>query len=161
IGFDAFVAHRFAAHGSRGLKTYVSVGLRGLASVPAEELEVELDGMISKEEGFVVAVANTSEYGNGARLAPRASSSDGLLDLVIVQRPSIVHMPLLALRLFSGSFDRGRRVTTRRAKEITIRRPVAGPAHVDGEPIHLPQELRVEIREQSLRVLLPAVVERF
>jgi diacylglycerol kinase family enzyme len=40
-------------------------------------------------------------------------------------------------------------------RAIEIRRRSPGPAHVDGEPLTLPEVLSVKIVPQSLRVLVP------
>jgi diacylglycerol kinase family enzyme len=39
---------------------------------------------------------------------------------------------------------------------VRIVRPSAGPAHLDGEPVSLPEELHVQVVPQSLRLLVPA-----
>lgn len=63
-------------------------------------------------------------------------------------------------RLFSGSLHRSRNVTTVQGKEIVVRRDGAGPAHVDGEPLIMSEELRVAIREKTLKVLVPRSARR-
>lgn len=45
-------------------------------------------------------------------------------------------------------------------KEIVVRRDGAGPAHVDGEPLIMSEELRVVIREKTLKVLVPRSARR-
>ena len=60
-----------------------------------------------------------------------------------------------AARLFAGSLQRARGVSMRRGRHIEIRRPAAGPAHLDGEPVTLPQSLTIDVVPRSLRILLP------
>ena len=48
----------------------------------------------------------------------------------------------------------------KQGRRITIRRPRAAAAHLDGEPVSMPDTLEVEIVPKSLRVLLPDAVER-
>jgi len=156
IGFDACIAARFASSTVRGIRTYIREGLFGYVSYRPQSYEITIDGNVRKETAFVIAVANSSQYGNNAKIAPLASVQDGLLDLVIIRRASPLSVPALMARLFSGSLHRSPVVATVQAREIVIRRAAAGPAHVDGEPIHMPEELRVRIRPQSLRVLVPS-----
>ena len=156
VGFDAYIAHRFEEVPARGLRSYVRVGLRALRKYEAEDYELTIDGDTFRERALVVAVANTAQYGNNARIAPKASVRDGLLDVVIVRRASVATFPLLAARLFNGTLDRARSVVTRRGKDIEIKRAADGPAHLDGEPVMLPRELRICVRPQSLNVLVPA-----
>jgi diacylglycerol kinase (ATP) len=155
IGFDAVVAERFASSSVRGLETYVVEGFRAFSAFRAEEYELTIGEKVMRRKAFVVAIANSGQYGNEARVAPLASLQDGLLDLVIVDDVSILGAPMLIARLFSGSFHKATGVTSLQTPALTLRRAQAGPAHLDGEPVTLPAELRVEIVPRSLRLLLP------
>jgi diacylglycerol kinase family enzyme len=107
-----------------------------------------------------VAVANSAQYGNEARIAPRASLSDGLLDVVVVEDRGLLAVPMLLLRLFRGTIDRASGVTTFRTEAVRIRREREGAAHLDGEPVTLPAEVEVRVRPHSLRVLVPRTSRR-
>jgi diacylglycerol kinase (ATP) len=155
LGFDAWVAATFANAGARGLVTYVRVGLRGFAGYQSEEYEIGIDGTWTTQRAMVVAVANASQYGNNARIAPLASLQDGLLDVTVVERATLLTAPLLMARLFAGRLHRARGVVTMRGRRVEIRRRSAGPAHLDGEPMTLPETLTVEIVPRSLRVVVP------
>ncbi len=155
VGFDALIADRFASSEVRGLKTYAKEGLRAFAHFHGEEYEIALGARIVRQRAFVVAVANSGHYGNNARIAPLASLRDGLLDVVIVDDASMLRAMLLLPALFRGTIHRAAGVTTLQAAEVVIRRPAAGPAHLDGEPYALPAELRIRVRPQSLNVLVP------
>jgi diacylglycerol kinase (ATP) len=155
IGFDAWVADAFSSAGTRGLQTYVRVGLRGLARYAPEEYELTIDGETTRRRAFVIAVANASQYGNNARIAPLASLQDGLLDVTLIEHASLLRIPILAARLFAGSLHRARGVSTFRGRRITITRLTAGPAHLDGEPVTMPESLTIEIVPRSLRVIVP------
>jgi YegS/Rv2252/BmrU family lipid kinase len=161
IGFDAVIAERFASSTVRGLQTYVKEGLRAFAAFDAEEYELTVNGETLRRDAFVIAIANSGQYGNNARVAPLASLQDGLLDVVIIGKTRFFHAPLMLARLFSGSFHRASGVTTLQTAELTIRRASAGPAHLDGEPVTLPAELHVRVRPRSLRLLVPDATTRF
>jgi diacylglycerol kinase (ATP) len=155
VGFDALVADRFASSTVRGLETYVKEGVRSFADFRAEPYEIVTPTETLRRNAFVVAVANSGQYGNNARVAPLASLQDGLLDIVIVNDTSLVNVPLMIARLFTGSFHQSNFVTTLQAPEVTIRRAAGGPAHLDGEPVTLGAELSVRVIPRSLRVLVP------
>jgi diacylglycerol kinase (ATP) len=156
VGFDAVVADRFASSKVRGLETYVKEGVRSFAEFRAEDYEIVTPSETLRRKAFVVAVANSGQYGNNARVAPLASLQDGLLDIVIVNDTSLVNVPLLMARLFTGTFHESNFVTTLQAPEVTIRRVADGPAHLDGEPVTLGTELAVKVVPRSLRVLVPS-----
>jgi YegS/Rv2252/BmrU family lipid kinase len=155
IGFDALIADRFAASPVRGFRTYIQVGLREFFRYEAEEYEFIIDGEPLRRRAFTIAIANSSQYGNDARIAPHASITDGKLDVVLVDDVSFLGAARLMPRLMRGTIDRSPRVTTRLGRHIEIRRPAAGPAHLDGEPFTLPAMLTIDVKPASLRVLLP------
>jgi YegS/Rv2252/BmrU family lipid kinase len=151
VGFDAWIATAFATHEARGLRTYLRAGMRGWLRYAPEQYSIDVDGEHLQRRALLVAIANASQYGNNARIAPLASLQDGMLDVVIVERASIA----AAARLFSGTLDRAAGVTMRRGRHIDVQRQASGPAHLDGEPVTLPERLTIEVVPQSLRVLLP------
>ena len=151
VGFDAWIADAFASSGVRGLATYIRVGLAGFLRYAPERYQIDINGETLDRRALLIAVANASQYGNNARIAPIASLQDGLLDLVVVERASLTAVP----RLFAGTLHRASGITMRRGSHIEIRRPSPGPAHLDGEPITLPEKLAIDVVPKSLRVLLP------
>lgn len=155
LGFDAEIAARFAESHARGLQSYVQAGLTAYSAFTAHEYEITTPETTVRERALVVAVANSAHYGNNARIAPIASIRDGLLDVVIVREPSIARGLLLIRRLFDGTIHLSPFVTMLKATSMTIHRAVAGPAHLDGEPVTLPADLTVQIHPRSLRVLVP------
>ena len=161
IGFDAVIADRFASSSVRGLETYVKEGLSAFAHFRAEEYEVAVGERVIRQKAFVIAVANSGQYGNNARVAPLASLRDGLLDLVIVNDTSAIGAVLLLARLFTGTFHRSDSVTTLQVAEAIIRRQSAGVAHLDGEPVTLEEELHVRVRPLSLNLLVPDAATAF
>jgi len=160
VGFDAAIAEAFANAGTRGLRTYVRAGLREFRRFRAESYDITIDGATRTRRAFVVEVANAAHYGNNARIAPPASLQDGVLDVVIVDEVNILQAAALVPRLFRGTIDKSRHVTIAQGTRIEIRRPAAGPAQLDGEPVSLPARLSIEIVPQSLRVLVPDRVGR-
>lgn len=157
LGFDAWVAEAFAGAGTRGLRTYLRVGLKGFRRFEAQDYRLRIDGVPLERRAFVVAVANSSQYGNNARIAPLASLQDGLLDITIIERVPLLGAPLVLARLFSGTLHRSAGVTVRTGRRVEILRDREGAAHLDGEPLLLPESLTVEIVPRSLRVIVPDV----
>ena len=152
VGLDAVIAERFASSTVRGLRTYIKEGLKTLIGFRPETYELDIDGQRLSARAHVIAVANSSQYGNNARIAPVASLQDGLLDVVIVEELSVASL----IRLFHGTLHLSKRVRVIQGREVRIRRANAGPAHLDGEPLALPEELIVRIVPMSLKVLLPS-----
>ena len=155
VGFDAVIAHRFAERAARGFRTYLQVGTRAFLDYRDEEYDIDVDGKALRRRAFLVTVANSSQYGNGATIAPGASMQDGLLDVVLIDRVSLLRAPFLLARLFRKTLHRSSAVTIIRGCNITIRREREGPAHLDGEPVTLGDVLEVTVKPASLKVLVP------
>ena len=101
MGFDAFISMKFAEAGKRGLMTYVEQMLREGLSYKPETYEIE-DEMGSKTyKAFLISAANASQYGNNAYIAPHASMSDGLLDVIIMQPFSLIEAPQVTLEMLN------------------------------------------------------------
>ena len=157
LGFDAWVAEAFGSQETRGFKTYLRVALTEIWSYKAQEYEVRADGETIRRRALLLAVANGGQYGNNAWIAPTASLSDALLDVTIVERASVISV----LRLFRRSLLPESGVTMLRGKHIEIRRSAPGPAHLDGEPVKLPESVTIDVVPRSLRVLVPDTARGF
>ena len=155
VGLDAVIAGRFASSTTRGMRTYISMGLRTFVTFRPEEYEIEIDGKSHRRRAHILAIANSSQYGNNARIAPLASLQDGLLDVVIIEKAPLFAAPLMLGRLFNGTLHQSRGVRILQGRNIQIRRLASGPAHLDGEPLILPAELNISVRPSSLRVVVP------
>ena len=86
LGFDAQVAHDFAKQSKRGLKTYVKQSTKNFFAAKPYPFEIILNGEALKTEAFFISIANSNQFGNNFTIAPKASLSDGLLDIVIVTK---------------------------------------------------------------------------
>jgi YegS/Rv2252/BmrU family lipid kinase len=147
LGFDARVAYAFAeAAGRRGLRRYVRTIASELATYRPRRFRIAVDGEFLDVRAFLLAIANGPQWGNGARIAPRARLDDGLLDVVMGEADStwdvLRHIPLL----FTGGIERARAVTHRRAARVEIESDEPLCIHADGEIVP------VETRSVSVRV---------
>lgn len=151
IGFDAHVAECFDRdhRGRRGLATYARITCREMWRYEARDYRVD-DAVLRR--ALLVTVANTGQWGNGARIAPEARPDDGRLDLVVFEESSRLSAIAAIPRLFLGTFTAARGVSTRRIERAAIEcdRPMA--FHVDGEPALGGTRLEVAVRPAALRV---------
>jgi YegS/Rv2252/BmrU family lipid kinase len=157
-GFDAEVANKFALSKKRGFFTYVSIAISNYFSYKPYTYDIIIDGQVLKERAFLISIANGSQYGNNAHIAPKASTRDGMLDVCIFKPFSILVTPILAWRLFRWSLDRSPYMKVIRGKSIRIKnadghRPLC--IHYDGEPAGTADEIRVEIAPKTLKVIAP------
>ena len=153
VGFDAVVTEKFAAGRRRGKMQYVRSALLEYLNFTPDSYALEIDGEIYTEEALLIAVCNTAQYGNNAYIAPRASLTDGLLDVTVIRNGSIIHQAMAGIGLLSGQIDRNRYVDTFKAKEVKIIRLKEGPAQIDGEPLALGRKISIHCLPACLKVL--------
>jgi YegS/Rv2252/BmrU family lipid kinase len=156
LGFDAEIGRRFNLSHRRGLLTYLRIGLGVFVRYKKEPLEIDVgNGSPVHVDAFFTSIANSTQYGNNARIAPRALLDDGLLDLASITTRNPVSAAVLVTRLFAGSIDRSPSVRSFQSNHFKIKRAASGPIHTDGEVHDCGATLDIEVRPQSLRVVVP------
>ena len=154
-GFDAIVSERFAKSGKRGIMNYIEIGLKTWMEYKPQKHIVEIDGQSFEMDASLITVGNSSQWGNNAKITPRADIEDGYLDMTAVDRVSALEMPALALELMTGTLNWNNKVHCYRGREIKIFRPTPGPAHADGDWFSAGNDLEIRILPQSLNVIVP------
>jgi YegS/Rv2252/BmrU family lipid kinase len=152
LGLDAEVAKRFNGLVRRGLPAYARTALSAFLGRRSERCTVICGHEREEMEVVLVAVGNSDQYGNNARIAPDARVDDGLLDLVAVRPVGLLAAGVLGARLFLGSIDRSARVRRMKGARFVIERPAAGIIHTDGETHVTGAIVEVAVRPRSLRL---------
>ncbi len=161
MGFDAFISKKFADAGKRGMLTYLeNVLLEGLSYEP-DTYEITLDGNDAQRyKAFLVSVANASQYGNDAYIAPQASMSDGLLDVVIMEPFDIIEAPQVGIELMNKTIDKSSKIKCFKAKDIMIRRSKPGVIHFDGDPVEAGTDLHVTLHTKGLQIVVNPLADK-
>ncbi len=157
VGFDAFVSMTFAKSGKRGPLSYLEKTLTNWLSYQPETYEIEDENGITHYKAFLIACANASQYGNNAYIAPRASLSDGELDIIILEPFTALDIPTLSFQLFNRMIDQNSHIKQLKGKKVIIRREKPGVYHFDGDPIEGGKNLEVNIIPQGLKVVIPTI----
>lgn len=155
IGLDAEVSRRFNTLKNRGVMGYVRTAIGVLGGIRPERVRLGGDSWEEELDVFLVAVANSNQYGNHAKIAPGALVDDGELDLVAVRPAGIFGAAEIASRLFAGTLDSSRHIRRVRGKSFWIERAAPGLMHTDGETFDAGARINVIVRTKSLRVLVP------
>lgn len=153
MGFDAFISQKFAEAGKRGRLTYMENVLKeGLKYKPATYEVVDETGVM-KCKAYLVACANASQYGNNAYIAPQATMTDGLLDVVVMEPFTAFDAPQICIDMMNRTLDRNSKIKTFRAKRIHIHRSEEGAIHYDGDPTMTGCDIDVHIEERGIRII--------
>ena len=118
--------------------------------------EIRLTGDFGTFEGSVLltATGNTTTYGGGMKVVPKAVCDDGLLDVCIIGTLSRLNILRYFPRIFSGTHDTLSFVEMKRTRNLTIEtsRPIW--IYADGEPF-CQTPVTIGLAEKALRVILP------
>jgi diacylglycerol kinase (ATP) len=156
LGLDADVARRFNRLVGRGLPAYTRTALAAFFGRGTERCHVSVGSHRETIDMLLIAVANSDQYGNDARIAPNARVDDGVLDLVAIRPVGLLSACILGARLFLGTVDRSTKVRRMRGARFLIERPAAGIIHTDGETHMAAALVEVVVRPRSLRLIVPA-----
>ena len=155
FGFDGYVAWLFNKSKKRGLSTYAKIGVQEYFRYPPADFKINIDGKDYEQSATMLVIANASQFGNAAVIAPRADLHDGLLDLVAVRRPGILHLPQMFFRLFNGTLKDNNYLKTYHCKKFTAIASRPLHLHIDGEAVDPISKIDVELFPASLKVLMP------
>jgi diacylglycerol kinase (ATP) len=154
LGLDAEVSRRFNRLTRRGLPAYAATALAAFFNRKAELCHITVGGHRETVEAMLIAVANSDQYGNQAKIAPHARVDDGMFDLVAIRPVGMFSACLLGVRLFAGTLDRGAKVHRLKGSRFLIERPSAGIVHTDGETHMAAALVEVVVKPRSLRIVV-------
>ncbi len=163
MGFDAAVAAGFAEMGQRGLINYIRQVIRHFKKAPTYRFQLEWGNQFVETRAYFVSIANSNQFGNGFTIAPKASLSDGLLDVVVVKEQSkkgviarVMKQVLGGYRLqIESELKEKRRVLYIQANRITVHNPENAPLHIDGDPAQTSTTIQMEIIPDAFTLIRP------
>jgi YegS/Rv2252/BmrU family lipid kinase len=155
MGFDADIAVKFDESKVRGFITYLKIGIKEFFSSKDEFYLCTSGTQKIESRAFLVAVANTGQYGNNAIIAPSASVLNNKLTLCLLKKPHLVTAPWAMFQLFTGQLKNSSWYLTDSASHWNIKRAHPGPVHLDGEYMFMDAEVEVKVVPESLKVWIP------
>ena len=153
IGLDAHVAALVSTRiHHRGLLPYLSATGGDLLRYKPVAYTIEIDRQTTQVSAMVLAFANSTQWGFGARIAPGADLEDGLLDLVVVRDRGFIGNMRRVPSLFTRRISHERGIDTHRVREVTIRSREAMLFHIDGEAVQGSTMLVARVHPGALRL---------
>lgn len=165
VGNDAQVAHDFAEQKTRGLKTYLKLSALNYFKSKCYPFTILFNGQIFDTDAYFIVIANSNQFGNNVTIAPKASLSDGLLDIVIVRKMSKLVLPFALLNQIAGSntlektnnYRKNKNILYFQTKELKLINNASAPIHIDGEPVPTAKEIEFKIIPRAFRLLQPSL----
>jgi diacylglycerol kinase (ATP) len=104
---------------------------------------------------YNVVIANGRYVAGGTLIAPKASVTDGLLDIILIQERSAAELALLAAQVALGKHLSSDAIIFRRATKVTVNSKPGMWFNVDGELVGN-QPSTFEVLRRALRFVVPA-----
>ncbi|MCZ7592234.1 MAG: diacylglycerol kinase family lipid kinase [Kiritimatiellae bacterium] len=154
---DASLVRTIETFPFRGIIPYVFAAAYEMFDYQPQRFEVTLDGREKLEfhSPLVFTAANLTQFGGGLRIAPTAEPDDGLLELVVIEKPETGRALANVPRFFDGTLDGLPGVVTHRFKQMRVRREKKAVIQVDGELQESEAEVEVSVEPRVLSVLVP------
>ena len=163
LGLDAQVAHDFADAPKRGLLTYVKKTIANFLTAPAYRFTLNSKGKEISTDAFFISIANSNQFGNNFTIAPKASLTDNLLDVVIMTKQTKMGVLFNTVKQISGynqikSFEMVNEhsgLIYFQTDEIKISNTDSAPMHIDGDPVESVKKIHVKVLNDAFRLIYP------
>jgi diacylglycerol kinase (ATP) len=162
MAWDAALAATFNRSPVRGIIPYFFAGAYELLGYEPQPMTVEVDAkeVLRFDDALIFTIANLTQYGGGAVIAPHARPDDELLELVVARRQDVAQLVANIVRLFDGTIESLPQIVFRSFRTLRVIRNHAAPIQVDGELVEAPADVTVRVLPRALRVLVPAPSRR-
>jgi diacylglycerol kinase family enzyme len=112
---------------------------------------------------FFICIANSNQFGNNFKVAPKASICDGLLDIVVLQKTNKTKAVLsFVQQIISGKIHhfseaglQKKNILYFQTQKLKIENPALAPLHIDGDPAVTGKEFSIEILPSAYTLLHP------
>lgn len=152
VGLDSVVAYNFEKT-SRGFFNYIKTTIATFFSFNDINIKFKnIDNQKYNGKYLMLNVANTRQFGNNAFIAPNAILDDGLVDIVLVKRFSLIGSVKFAYQLFSKKLEGNPFVTYLRLEQIDLEID-NNIWHIDGDAMELPSPVEIQVLKHSLKIL--------
>ncbi len=163
LGFDARVAHDFAGQPKRGLATYARLAIKNFFSMKPYRFQLQLQHANIETDAYFISIANSNQFGNNFTIAPQASLTDGLLDIVIVTSKNKISFVWQTLKQLAGwnklqaasLVKENKGLIYFQTDKLSILNLSNAPLHIDGEPAETVTELKIAVKKKCFRLLQP------
>lgn len=153
IGFDAQIADKMSKATTRGFLRYIQLTIKESVAFKPFKIKMKVDDILIEKSVFLVTFANASQFGNNARIAPNASMTDGLIDVVVVNPFNKIWLPVFGIGLFTRLIPKLPFVDCYKAKQIELEFADTGFYHFDGEPGKLTVPAKITMDSEKLRII--------
>lgn len=157
IGIDALIIKKYEHSGNRTLSSYIKAALSSSFEYKAQQAIINIGEKTIKTDPFMLFISNSNEMGYNMSLTPKASLSDGILDMVIIPELSFFEKLSLGFNVLRNTIEKFKKAQHIPVREVHIEMPqkIFIDAQIDGERQNLKTNIiEISILPKSLEVLV-------
>ncbi|MBO7101080.1 MAG: diacylglycerol kinase family lipid kinase [Bacteroidales bacterium] len=151
-GYDAYIARLMQAAKTRGLAAYTNLILREYERYKCSDYHLVINGRDYYRSAWFIAVANSQQFGYNLAVAPKAKLDDGLIDISIIDKVPLDHVPITAPLAFTNHLDLSQHVEMFRTKEVLIEGNADRWVNIDGEGINVGTTVHFVNHPKSVKI---------
>lgn len=155
VAFDALISKKFAKSEKRGFWMYSWLVTKYLWLYKSWKWDITIDGKQISERAFMINVANGQQFGYNFKIAPMASFTDGILELIVIRRFPKMLASFIAWRAMNGSITKSPYVKHYRGTEIIIANPGLKLMQTDGDAHVCENSITFTIKKAAQKVIVP------
>jgi diacylglycerol kinase family enzyme len=158
LAWDAAIVKALSQSPVRGILPYVFAGAYEFFEYQPQRIRIELDGgeRLVLPDPMVCTIANLTQYGGGAVIAPRARPDDGRLELVLVRRQDVPLFLANFGKVLRGAIHEIPKVVCRSFQHMKAGRLNPTPIQIDGELLDAPEQIEITVHPRCLKLLVPS-----
>ncbi len=152
VGYDAYIARLMKVAKTRGLAAYTNLVLREYERYKCSDYHLIINGKEYYRNAWFIAVANSQQFGYNLAVAPKAKLDDGLIDISIIDKVPLDHVPITAPLAFTNHLDLSQHVEMFRTKEVLIEGNLDKWVNIDGEGENLGETIHFVNHPKSVKL---------
>ena len=159
VGLDARIGTDVAMYKRlpllSGFRAYAVSTVINLCKGISEHYRVESDGEVIEGHQTFLCVCNGRFYGGGFNPVPEADPTDGMLDVLLVKKVSLLEVPFVIGKYKAGRYkELPKLVRHFQTREVKVICDKPSPINLDGE-LRVEQEVTFRLAEEKLRFFYP------
>lgn len=152
VGFDAHAMRLMQAAKTRGITGYTNIVLRAYNNYNEADYTLHLNGRTITRNAWIIALQNSDRIGYNMPVSPNARLDDGIIDISIIDKVPLDHIPITAPLALTNHLQISQHVEMFRTKEVTIEGNVDKWVDIDGEGINIGRTVHFVNQPQSVNV---------
>lgn len=159
IGIDAAIIKKYESYSKRTLFSYVRASLSSSFQFTPLKAVFILNDQFIETNFFLLFISNSNEMGYGMSLTPKASLTDGRLDLLMVSELSFINKLRLAICIVNNRTEKFKKARHSLIETMKVEVPdrIFLDTQIDGEFHNLKTNtIEISVIKNGLNVLIGA-----